>query len=61
MRVSFDGATAQHVPLVGLDLQPGDNEVTEEQGEALIKAGIARAARRTAPAKASPAPDGSQG
>lgn len=42
MKVVFDGATAQYHPGVGLDLQPGENEVTAEQGAQLVATGLVR-------------------
>jgi hypothetical protein len=42
MRVVFDAESAQYHPGVGLDLQPGENEVSAEQGAELLAAGLVR-------------------
>lgn len=38
MEVTFSGTVAESFLTIGVDLQPGRNTVTEEQGKALIAA-----------------------
>jgi hypothetical protein len=61
MKVVFDATSAQYHPGAGIDLQPGENEVTAEQGAQLVAAGLVReveekpARRRQAASEPAPA------
>lgn len=50
MKIVFLGETAQYSPKLALDLQPGENEVSDEQGALAIQYGLAVAAAPTFPA-----------